>query len=102
MKLIESYELEGGISIPMWVYTKGKIDITEFINAYKKEYGVLLNDEDVKQQIIRYVPIQGMTSEQMILENQKAGRGAFWVTYVDTYRMKYPTSKDKESREWSL
>ena len=97
--LQESYELEGVGVVPLEIYARGKIDTADFIDAYKAEYGIVLDNEDVRQRLIRIIP-NGPDGELVIYEAKSPGRGAFWVTYVDVYRMLYPMNPNIKSKPW--
>ena len=82
IELIEVFEFQGG-NIPMWVYVKGRVDKTAFIDAYKKKYSLEFgpDEKDVVYTHARFIPAgPDLKGETVMWIGQEPGRGAFEIT----------------------
>ena len=85
MELKEVTEFEGGSEV-MWIFTKGTVGKSDFIEAYFQKYNGRLEENDIEYTIARYIPAGPDIDYPVIHFNQTPGRGAFKITYIDLSR----------------
>lgn len=85
IEVLPLYEIESGES--MGFYAKGDHTPEDFASAVNYEYHGqedIFDPSDVRQTHARVVPLPaGRQVDFRVLYNQKPGRGAFLVTYVN-------------------